>query len=156
MYGEEKRTDKGSFVLIEGGAPSPTVELKGGRRAPTVMEMAEATEPFRVRRILLLCRAGCDDKVRRKAIEYLLKCWDKLTAEQGAEVINCANKMLGSSGTDDEVKVAIAMAMKNFIGVKDSKKEKPMSFEQMIKSGGKIKIDVGGQQRADYNDTPLL
>lgn len=143
IYGSPRVIDKGSFVIIEGEGPAPKISVKRGHEPPSVMQMAEATEIFRINKMLTLCNTGKSDKVKRKAIEYLLKCWDKLPAEQGAEVINHANLMLGSRNTDDDVKVSIAMAMKNFIGVKDSRKDSEVSFEQMIKSGGKIKIDTG-------------
>lgn len=153
MVGPAITKDMGKFTLLTQDGKAPTITVKAGRKA-SLRDMVAATEEFRIKRMLLLCRPGSEDKVRRKAIEYLLKCWDLLTDEQSADVINYANRMLGAGGVDEETKVGIAIALKNFIGTKDSKKEAPMTFEQLRTSGGHIHI--GEEEEGIYNDEPLL
>jgi hypothetical protein len=116
----------------------PVVLLEGGK--PTLKELAEVTEEYRIQKMLVLCKPGNDDKVRGKSLEYLLRCWDKLTTEQAVEVINQANRILGSAGFDEDVKVRVALQLKAFTGIKDSKKEKPLSFEQLMKEGGHVDL----------------
>lgn len=134
----------------------PVVTLNGGK--PTLKELAEVTEQYRIQRMLVLCKPGNDDKVRGKSIEYLLRCWDLLTPDQSVDVINNANRILGSAGIDDDVKVRVALQLKTFTGVKDAKKEKPLSFEQLIKEGGHV--DLGehlmGEPIEPDEVTPLL
>lgn len=155
LFKEPRKRFMGKFNVIECEGTYPVIEVRRGHK-PTLKEMADATEEFRVKKVMALCKSGNDDKARRKAIEYLLKCWDKLAPNDAADVINQANKMLQAKGVDEDVKIGIAIAIKNFTGVKDSKKETTLTFEQMLEKGGHVEIDEDGQHKTTGADESLL
>jgi hypothetical protein len=85
---------------------------------------------------------GYEDKVRKKSLDYMLKVWEKLSPEQCEQVINQANQMLNAAGTDNEIKIGVAVALKTFVGVKVTKKgQQDKSFEQIRTDGGLVDIE---------------
>ena len=105
-------------------------------------QMIEDTETFRIEKVIPMLYGGFEDKVRKKSLDYLLKVWERLTPQQCEHVINQANQMLNAKGVDPEIKIAVAIALKQFVGVKDSKKVETRSAEQIIReSEGVVEID---------------
>jgi hypothetical protein len=123
----------------------PKVELKADRSEHSrelLKDMIEQTEQYRIEKILAMMYGGYEDKVRKKSLDYMLKVWEKLSPEQCEQVINQANQLLNAAGTDNEIKVAVAVALKTFVGVKVTKKgQQDKSFEQIRTDGGLVDIE---------------
>jgi hypothetical protein len=123
----------------------PKVELKDSKSAHSkdlLKDMIEQTEQYRIDKVLAMMYGGYEDKVRKKSLDYMLKVWEKLSPDQCQQVVNQANQMLNAAGTDNEIKIGVAVALKTFVGVKQTKKgEQDKSFEQIRTDGGLVDID---------------
>jgi hypothetical protein len=123
----------------------PKVELVENRSELSkdlLKHMIEETEQYRIEKVLAMMYGGYEDKVRKKSLDYMLKVWEKLSPEQCEQVINQANQMLNAAGTDNEIKIGVAVALKTFVGVKVTKKgQQDKSFEQIRTDGGLVDIE---------------
>lgn len=137
--------EREEYKILRTNTDVPKVELnplKEGELSKNILKnMIEDTEDYRIEKILGLMYGGQEDKVRKKALDYMLKVWDKLTPIQAEKVVNQANQMLNAAGTDNEIKCAVAVALKAFVGVKDRRKGADKSFEQIRTDGGMVDID---------------
>jgi hypothetical protein len=141
------KEEKDEYKILQTSKEVPKIELKevSEDHVPTnelLKQMVEDTEGYRIEKVIAFIHGGYEDKVRKKALDYLLKVWEKLTPTQCETVVNQANRMLNANGVDPEIKIGVAIALKQFVGVKDSKKAETRSAEQIIReSEGMVEID---------------
>lgn len=141
------KQEKDEYRILQTSNEVPKIELKELSDDKPVSkeilkQMVEDTEEYRIEKVIAFLYGGHEDKVRKKSLDYLLKVWEKLTPIQCEAVINQANRMLNAKGVDPEIKIAVAVALKQFVGVKDAKKIETRSAEQIIRdSEGLVEID---------------
>lgn len=140
------------YLIVKKGSKAPQAQLDNldvdgvswdtGQTEEILKGIIRDTEGCRVEKILSLI-GGAEDKIKRQCIEYLLKSWNELNPEQCIEVVNHANKLIFAAGVDEDVKVRVAIALKNFLNSLEGKKDtgKPQGFEHIINTGKEIEID---------------
>lgn len=130
------------YKVKKDGYAYPRAELTGEVEdtGKLLTDMIKSTDSYRIEKIFSIL-PGADDKVKKQCIDYLLKSWDSMTPEQIVEFMNHAHKMIYASGVDDDIKVKVATSLKTFQGTRDVKKDKPVSFEQIMGEGKEIEID---------------
>ncbi len=132
---------RGGHTITRSGSKAPVITVDNADQT-SIKEMIRDTELFRIEEVLKLIVPGNEDKVRKVGIDYLLKVNDLLNARQLAEVVNQANLMMRQTGVEDCEKLKVAIALRNFISSKDGKKDKPMSFEEIMKGRGVGEIEI--------------
>ena len=121
------------------GAKAPVITAKPGKKI-SLNKMIKDTELFRIGEVINLLAPGNEDKDRKVAIDYLLKVRDLLTDPQKVQVVNHANSMIMQAGVEDSFKLKVAIALRNFVSIKDGKKEKKLSYEEIMRNDGEITI----------------
>lgn len=137
----ETNVHKEGYTIKRVGQKAPTI-CASNTSVVHIKDMINETELFRIEQVLKLIASGTDAKVRKVCIDYLLKVSDLLTSEQLAEVINEANVMMLQAGVDDEIKLKVAITLRNFVSAKEGKAGKAKSYEELLKGDkGEIEID---------------
>jgi len=137
----ETIVDKEGYTISRVGQKAPTICATNTCNI-SIKDMINATELYRVEQVLKLIASGTDAKVRKVCIDYLLKVSELLTSEQLASVVNEANLMMLQAGVDDEIKLKVAITLRNFVSTKEGKTGKPKSYEELLKGDkGEIEID---------------
>ena len=132
--------EKDGHTITTVGNKAPVVTVKPGEIL-SLKRMIEDTELFRIEEVIKFLLPGNEDKDRKVAVDYLLKVKDLLTDPQKVQVVNLANSMIMQAGVEDSFKLKVAIALRNFISAKDGKKEKKLSYEEiMAKGAGEITI----------------
>lgn len=137
---KESVEEKDGHTITTIGNKAPVITAKPGEIL-SLKRMIEDTELFRIEEVIKFLLPGNEDKDRKVAVDYLLKVKDLLTDSQKVQVINLANSMIMQAGVESSFKLRVAIALRNFISTKDGKKEKKLSYEEiMAKGAGEITI----------------
>ena len=137
----ETSVHKEGYTIKRVGQKAPTI-CASNTCVTSIKDMINATELYRIEQVLKLVVIGNDDKVRKVSIDYLLKVNDLLTSKQLAEVVNEANRLMSQPSVDDEIKLRVAISLRNFVSTKEGKTSKPKSYEELLKGDdGEIEID---------------
>lgn len=124
------------------GNKAPVISAKPGETL-SLKRMIEDTELFRIEEVIKFLISGNEDKDRKVAVDYLLKVKDLLTDSQKVQVVNLANSMIMQAGVEPIFKLKVAIALRNFVSTKDGKKEKKLSYEELVEKGTVGEITIG-------------
>ncbi len=137
---KESVEEKEGHTITRIGSKAPVVTANPGKKL-SLNEMIKDTELFRIGEVINFLSPGNEDKDRKVAVDYLLKVRDLLTDSQKVQVVNLANSMIMQAGVENSFKLRVAIALRNFVSAKDGKKEKKLSYEEiMAKGAGEITI----------------